>query len=136
MCNSKTGDPRDEVTIVRPKFHETVFKRLAVGAHCYAPIGLPKAYDIVAYNPGTQNHEIYDSANKLPETPNAAVTRHQQQEEIVWSNVWRGRGIPAMPESGRVAAKAVASRPRMTSPSSLKGGTSGGAPGTFSRRAR
>jgi uncharacterized protein (DUF2235 family) len=93
LCNSTTGDPRDEVTIARPKIHETVFKRLAAGAHCYAPIGLPKVYDVVAYNPTSQNHEIIDDPTRLPEDPNAAIIRQKQQEEIVWSSVWRGRGL-------------------------------------------
>jgi Uncharacterized alpha/beta hydrolase domain (DUF2235) len=97
LCNSKTGDPRDEVTIVRPKIHETVFKRLSVGAHCYAPIGLPKAYDIVAYNPATKDHEIH-SGDQLPETPEKAVARQQLQEKIVWSNV-RHSEVRVLPPS-------------------------------------
>lgn len=93
LCNSEAQDPRDFVKITSPKIHETVFRRIAVGAHSYAPVGLPKAYDIVAYDPTAGDHQIFRSGGTLPETSTAAATRHSQQDKIVWSTVWRGRGI-------------------------------------------
>jgi uncharacterized protein (DUF2235 family) len=93
LCDSGATDTRDFVKITTPKIHETVFKRIAVGAHSYAPVGLPKTYDIVAYDPATKDHQIFRSGAALPETSNAANDRHDSQDAIVWSTVWRGRGI-------------------------------------------
>ena len=93
LCNVTVGDERDLVSIGRPKIHESVFRRTALAAHSYAPVGLPETYDIVAYNSTTGNHEIRGAAADLPEDPPMALTRHESQEKIVWSTVWRGRGI-------------------------------------------
>jgi uncharacterized protein (DUF2235 family) len=91
LCNVTSGDDRDKVTIERPKIHETVFRRTALAAHSYAPIGLPKEYDVVSFNASSQSYEIQTSV--LSETSASAVTRYNDQERIVWSTVWRGRGI-------------------------------------------
>jgi uncharacterized protein (DUF2235 family) len=93
LCNVQLPDLRDCVLIKRPKIHDSVFKRLALGAHSYAPVGLPPVYDVVTYNATTQNHEILSATAPFRETPDDAVARHADQERIVWSTVWRGRGI-------------------------------------------
>lgn len=92
LCNVQSPDPRDCVSIKRPKIHESVFQRLALGAYSYAPIGLPPAYDVVTYNAVTGNHEILSATAPYRESATAAATRHTEQERIVWSTVWRGRG--------------------------------------------
>ena len=93
LCDSGATDARDFVRITAPKIHDTVFRRIAMGAHSYAPIGLPASYDVVAYDPVTKDHHIRRSGAALPETPNAARDRHEGQDAVVWSTVWRGRGI-------------------------------------------
>jgi hypothetical protein len=53
-------DARDTVSISRPKIHESVFQRIAVGAHAYAPIGLPPTYDVVPYEAFTEKPEAQE----------------------------------------------------------------------------
>jgi uncharacterized protein (DUF2235 family) len=93
LCNVKSPDPLDCVSIERPKIHESVFQRLAIGAHCYAPMGLPPAYDVVKYNEDTRSHEILSTNAPFREDAEAAETRYKSQDRNVWSNVWRGRGF-------------------------------------------
>ena len=93
LCNVKSPDPLDCVSIERPKIHESVFQRLAIGAHCYAPVGLPPEYDVVKYNEKMGVHEIVSIEAPFREDPVAALTRYKDQEQIVWSTVWRGRGM-------------------------------------------
>jgi uncharacterized protein (DUF2235 family) len=89
LCNSISNDPLDFVRIKQPKIHDTVFERISIGAHPYAPVGLPPSYDIVAYDPANQTHVIQNSG--LPETGADANIRYQAQEDRAWSTVWRGR---------------------------------------------
>jgi uncharacterized protein (DUF2235 family) len=93
LCNVTSGDDRDKVTIKRPKIYESVFRRTSLAAHSYAPIGLPREYDVVTFNFKSQSFEILDGAAVLPEAPANAIRRYNDQERIVWSTVWRGRGI-------------------------------------------
>ena len=55
-----SDDKRDCVKIAMPKIHESVFERIAVDAHLYAPVGLPPAYEILTYD------EKIVSPDKLP----------------------------------------------------------------------
>ena len=93
LCNFSSLDPRDFVRVARPKIHESVFRRIRVGAYAYAPVGLPILYDIVSYNPTTGAHDIHRSGAAIPESPAAAEIRYKDQLAVVWSTVWRGRGI-------------------------------------------
>jgi len=83
-----------------PKIHESVFGRIRVGAHIYAPSGLPKKYEIVrsgdvnitgsppSVAPMSLTVEPNDDA--IAEGETKATQRHQQQEGV-WNLVWRKR---------------------------------------------
>jgi hypothetical protein len=84
-----------------PKIHESVFGRIKVGAHLYAPIGLPVDYEVVTggnasviYNPlppsvATPPAMIQPNVQPATEGPNAPA-RHLAQEDV-WDLVWRKR---------------------------------------------
>ena len=71
-----------------PKIHETVFARVLVGAHLYAPIGLPSEYAVVR----TSDRSIQKLGEDTLETRTSAQARHAAQE-LVWNVVWRRRVI-------------------------------------------
>src|ERR1700712_1259551 len=86
LCNyrySKKED--DEVTIERPKIHETVFRRIQNHAHGYSPIGLPAVYDIVK-----ENGEIVTPDQYGFETNKDAEVRADSQEHV-WNEIWKRR---------------------------------------------
>jgi uncharacterized protein (DUF2235 family) len=86
LCNyrySKKED--DEVTVERPKIHESVFKRIKNDAHAYAPIGLPPVYDVV-----TDNGEIVTPDQYGFETSREATARADAQEHV-WNDIWKRR---------------------------------------------
>jgi uncharacterized protein (DUF2235 family) len=84
LCKySKKED--DEVTIERPKIHESVFRRIANYAHAYAPIGLPATYDVVKGSGAIVTPDQYGF-----ETSAAAKTRADAQEHI-WNEIWKRR---------------------------------------------
>jgi hypothetical protein len=86
LCNYKYSKKEDdEVTIERPKIHETVFRRIGNHAHAYAPIGLPATYDIVK-----SNGEIVTPDQYGFETGDAAKSRADAQEHI-WNEIWKRR---------------------------------------------
>ena len=83
-----SDDKRDCVKIATPKIHESVFARIAVDAHLYAPVGLPPAYEILTYD------EKIVSPDKVGyETSKAARGREKTQEHVVGSSIWRRRII-------------------------------------------
>ena len=83
-----SDDKRDCVKIAMPKIHQSVFERIAVDAHLYAPVGLPPAYEILTYD------EKIVSPDKLGyETSRAARGREKTQEHVVGSLIWRRRII-------------------------------------------
>ena len=83
-----SDDKRDCVKIAMPKIHESVFARIAVDAHLYAPVGLPPAYEILTYD------EKIVSPDRLGyETSKAARGREKTQEHVVGSSIWRRRII-------------------------------------------
>ena len=89
LSNSKySDDPRDCVTIEMPKIHQSVFVRIAVDAHLYAPVGLPPAYEILTYD-----EKIVSSDSLGYETSEAARLRDLTQERVVGSTIWRRRII-------------------------------------------
>ena len=79
--SSRAGD---EVSIKTPKIHETAINRAKAGAHRYAPIGIPQAYDVLT-DAGLVGQNTVETA---PD----AVTRCAKQESI-WNVVWRRRII-------------------------------------------
>jgi uncharacterized protein (DUF2235 family) len=82
------GSTTDQTNQRLPKIHESVFARIQVGAHLYAPIGLPDKYAVVR----TANRTIEPLSNGTYETSNSAATRHAAQESI-WNVVWRRRAV-------------------------------------------
>lgn len=77
MRLSKSAD--DKVEISLPKIHESVFGRIEVGAHGYAPIGLPETYAVVS-NTGVV-------------TRASATGERSENQELVWNLVWKRRVI-------------------------------------------
>ncbi len=85
-----------------PKIHETVFGRIKMGAHVYAPIGFPEDYEVVesgdvTVNPKTFIGEAAPSTINpnnpaVAEGPDAALSRHAEQQGV-WNAVWRRRAI-------------------------------------------
>lgn len=76
-------DPRDRVWIKTPKIHESVFQRIKVDAQLYAPIGLPKEYEVVAADGSILPATKCEPADK-------SDARCMAQESI-WNLVWRRR---------------------------------------------
>ena len=80
-----TKDRFAEVTIERPKIHESVFKRIVGGRDDYAPIVLPEQYDII-----TSGGAI--AASNAYEHPSQSNARCAMQERV-WNHVWIRRGL-------------------------------------------
>jgi uncharacterized protein (DUF2235 family) len=86
-----------------PKIHESVFGRIKVGAHLYAPIGMPPDYEVVTtgdvalvYNPlppevTPDPLSIQPNTQTLAEGANAPL--RQADQENAWDLVWRKRVI-------------------------------------------
>ena len=83
-----SDDKRDCVYVAIPKIHQSVFERIDVDAHLYAPVGLPPAYEILTYD------ERIVPPDKLGyESSAAARQREDTQEKVVGSSIWRRRII-------------------------------------------
>jgi hypothetical protein len=67
-----------------PIIHETAIQRAIKGAHRYAPIGIPRAYDVMSET-GIRSQGDYEEQDAVDE-------RCESQKEI-WNNVWRRRLI-------------------------------------------
>ena len=83
-----SDDKRDCVKIAMPKIHESVFQRIAVDAHLYAPVALPPAYEILTYD-----EKIVPPDRLGYETSASARGREKTQEHVVGSSIWRRRII-------------------------------------------
>ncbi len=68
--------PKPEVSIERPKIHESVFTRIDAGSDFYAPIGLPARYAIL-----TDHGDIVDA------DPQQSAVRAGAQD-VCWNLVW------------------------------------------------
>jgi uncharacterized protein (DUF2235 family) len=95
-----SDDKRDCVKIVTPKIHESVFARIAVDAHLYAPVALPPAYEILTYDEKIVSPDrLFDTSDKSKpdkpryETSTSAREREITQEHVVGSSIWRRRII-------------------------------------------
>ena len=88
LCNmTLSDDPRDKVQIKKPKIHESVFERIKVRAHLYAPIGLPRDYEVV-----TGDGRILPADRHRYESE-AFVEARCDAQELAWNVVWRRRVI-------------------------------------------
>jgi hypothetical protein len=85
-----------------PKIHESVFGRIQVGAHLYAPVGLPPNYEVVQSGDvtiidgqppviGPLSLTIEPNGPQIAEG-DKATERHKEQENV-WNLVWRKRAI-------------------------------------------
>lgn len=79
---------REDGSECLPKIHESVLARIQVGAHLYAPIGLPEKYEVVR----SDDHKVVPLSAQTSETPQSVVGRHAEQESV-WNVVWRRRVI-------------------------------------------
>ena len=86
-------DPDNEVDIERAKIHETVFGRITRNADGYAPIVLPKDYEVVNGQRGVLNDPHHNPAKKsVFEHPTQAEDRANAQEKV-WNRVWWRRVV-------------------------------------------
>ena len=98
LSNSRYSDDlRDCVYVERPKIHQSVFERISVDAHLYAPVSLPAVYDVLTYDerivsPDELRGESPEAAHRF-ESGKSARGRDETQEKIVGSSIWRRRII-------------------------------------------
>jgi uncharacterized protein (DUF2235 family) len=83
-----SDDKRDCVYVAMPKIHQSVFERIAVDAHLYAPVSLPPAYEVLTYD-----ERIVPPDALGYESPASARRRDEAQEKVVGSSIWRRRII-------------------------------------------
>jgi len=87
LCHMRLSTSKeDKVEIRLPKIHESVFGRIGVGAHLYAPIGLPPEYAVVT------------TAGEVVRRPWLGETDAQRDarcaaQDRVWNVVWRRRAV-------------------------------------------
>lgn len=74
---------REEGALAR--IHESVMKRIRNRAHAYAPVGLPRRYDLV-----TTHGQVFPPDQNPYETPAQATARWHGQQQI-WNTVWLRR---------------------------------------------
>jgi hypothetical protein len=89
LCNAnygKTKDEDDTVIIWRPKIHESAFRRIGNRAHAYAPVGLPRVYDVVRDSDGA----ILTPSQFGLEQDDEAKARGDAQEHV-WNEIWKRR---------------------------------------------
>ena len=89
LCNAnygKTKDEDDTVIIWRPKIHESAFRRIDNRAHAYAPVGLPRVYDVVREGDGA----ILTPSQFGLEQDDEAKARGDAQEHV-WNEIWKRR---------------------------------------------
>ena len=74
------------------KIHESVFARIQVGAHLYAPITLPSAYEVVrSFDRSIVRLPAVQTPGQLATVASAAA-RHDAQQSV-WNIVWKRRAI-------------------------------------------
>ncbi|KRR12148.1 hypothetical protein CQ12_23215 [Bradyrhizobium jicamae] len=90
-----SDDKRDCVKIAVPKIHESVFDRIAIDAHLYAPVGLPPAYEILTYDERIVTPDRLTVPPGRPKYESLANAHQREfvQEHVVGSSIWRRRII-------------------------------------------
>jgi uncharacterized protein (DUF2235 family) len=89
LCNANYGKGKNEddtVVIWRPKIHESAFRRIDNRAHAYAPVGLPRVYDVIREGDGA----ILTPSQFGLEDDDEAKARGDTQEHV-WNEVWKRR---------------------------------------------
>ena len=90
-----SDDKRDRVTIAIPKIHESVFERISVDAHVYAPVALPPVYEVLTYDERIVSPDNLTVGPNRPQYESSGSARHREktQERVVGSSIWRRRII-------------------------------------------
>ncbi|KRR23209.1 DUF2235 domain-containing protein [Bradyrhizobium retamae] len=90
-----SDDKRDCVKIAIPKIHESVFDRISVDAHLYAPVALPPVYEILTYDERIVTPDKLTVPPGRPKYESLASARQREltQEHVVGSSIWRRRII-------------------------------------------
>ena len=90
-----SADKRDRVTIAIPKIHESVFERISVDAHVYAPVALPPVYEVLTYDERIVSPDNLTVGPNRPQYESSGSARHREktQEHVVGSSIWRRRII-------------------------------------------
>ncbi|MEH2603569.1 uncharacterized protein (DUF2235 family) [Bradyrhizobium sp. AZCC 1588] len=90
-----SDDKRDCVKIAMPKIHESVFDRISVDAHLYAPVALPPVYEILTYDERIVTPDKLTVPPGRPRYESVASARQREltQEHVVGSSIWRRRII-------------------------------------------
>jgi uncharacterized protein (DUF2235 family) len=83
---SKIKGEDDTVVVWRPKIHESAFRRIDNRAHAYAPVGLPRIYDVVRESDGA----ILTPSQFGVEQDDEAKLRGDAQEHV-WNDIWERR---------------------------------------------
>ena len=68
----------------RTIIHETAIQRAIGGAHRYAPIGIPRSYEVMSEN-GIKPQSVYEN--------DEAVIERCEAQKFIWNQVWRRRVI-------------------------------------------
>src|SRR5262245_31907424 len=90
LCNAnyaRKGSEDDKVSIWRPKIHQSAFLRIGNRAHAYAPVGLPRVYDVVG-----DKGAILTPSEFGFEDDDIAKARGDAQEHV-WNDVWKRRMV-------------------------------------------
>jgi uncharacterized protein (DUF2235 family) len=89
LCDMRVSrlSKEEEVRIVVPKIHESVFQRIRRGARAYAPLGIPSFYEVV-----TEGGQILKFGEHQYETLEHARARYRAQMRV-WNLVWRRKVI-------------------------------------------
>ena len=89
LCNANYGKRKgedDTVIVWRPKIHKSAFRRIDNSAHAYAPVGLPRVYDVVREGDGA----ILTPSQFGVEDDDEAKARGDAQEHV-WNDIWKRR---------------------------------------------
>ncbi len=82
-----TDDRFADISIARPKIHQSVFDRITAARDDYAPIVLPERYDVV-----TTSGAIVGNGSNPYEHPTQSASRCVEQERV-WYQVWLRRVV-------------------------------------------
>ena len=84
LCNYRFSK-HDEVFVARPKVHVSAFKRIASRSQAYAPVGLPKTYDVVTDDGLVLTPDQYGLESS------AEAARRAETQEHAWNEIWKRR---------------------------------------------
>jgi hypothetical protein len=101
-AKAKATADKTRAPALLPKIHESVFSRIKIGAHLYAPIGFPEQYEVVTTGNVAVAYSLPPNVTPAPMSiiPNTTAvaegngaTQRCLAQQNVWDIVWRKRGI-------------------------------------------